>query len=208
MENQVLPVLRNAIQTIRERKPNIETLWTWYVLFCAGFVTAKLKKNSGFNLTVAEDDSLFLFLPQEIENKYNNGEIGRDECINKYNGLAFCGGHICVKKQGGLKGSWNSITRKIIVYLPWLKFSSNKSNSRIYNSSAENRIHYIINVYERLTNKNYFKEFVSQLDTQLKPIIAHELTHAWQAKRRYHRKEHTYVGHDREKLSYFVPTYN
>lgn len=128
---------------------------------------------------VEDQEEGFLFLPQDLERKYNNGEVTRRECSSK--GLFYYGGKIVVKKQGGVLGSWNSIDNKITLYLPCLVFHSNAKNTYILGrkTSVEADIHRAINIYERLSNRQFFITFVKQIQTELKTTLSHEVTHAW-----------------------------
>lgn len=118
-------------------------------------------------------------MPQDLERKYNNGEVTKRECSLK--GLFYYGGKIAVKKQGGVLGSWNSLENKITLVLPCLSFQSNAKNTYILGrkSSIEANIHRAINIYERLSNRQFFITFVNQLQTELKTTLSHEVTHAW-----------------------------
>lgn len=178
LTNEVLPEIERIFQIIRQKKPTLETLWFWYVLFSAGVSLLKLKKDQSFVLVDSQEEG-FLFLPQDLEKKYNNGEVSKLECMEK--GLTYYGGKFLIKKQGTIKGSWLPTENKICVYLPCLAFQSNAKNTYLLyrKSSVEGSIHKALNIYERLTNREFFNTFVKELQTSLKATISHEVTHAW-----------------------------
>lgn len=213
-DKEIIPTIEAVFTSLESGTPSTKNLFYWYVMFCMSYSGVTLKDGQFLTL-VKNKASDVLFLSQEDRRKFINGDM---DVISK--GLPLGGVEMAIYKESPHYGAFYPDSNEVQFSLPFLRYT-NRPKKEILDipSYAVSRLYPAYNLYERITNPKYFNDFVNEIEQRFKPILVHELTHAWQKKRRFKNPNRTYIGnsheifeclpieqspHKKEKLAYII----
>lgn len=143
-------------------------------MFCMAYSGKTLRGRQYFSL-VKDKTSDVLFLSQEDRRKFINGDT---DVVSK--GLPLGGVKMAIYKTAPHKGAFYPDSNEVQFSLPFLRYTKEpKKEIKGIPRYALSRLYPTYNLYERIANPKYFNDFVNEIEQRFKPILVHELTHAW-----------------------------